>query len=90
MIVARVVDCVVSTRKHTALQGMKLLVVEPVPASEKDRFIAGDLLGAGEGEYVLITRGHGAEYALDKPAPVDAMVVGILDQPPAFAKGVTP
>lgn len=83
--IARVVDSVVSTRKHGALQGVKLLVVEPVGQGRAAPIIAGDLLGAGVGEYVLVCQGSSAGLALDRPAPVDAMVTGILDQPPAFA-----
>ncbi len=85
MIVAVVTDTLVSTRKHSALQGVKLLVVKPL--GQELPLIAGDILGAGVGEYVMITCGCAASGALDKPAPVDAMVVGILDAPPAFAKG---
>jgi len=86
MIVAKVIDTVISTRKHSALLGLRLLAVEPVTKPSGDALIAGDLLGAGIGEYVLVTCGSNAAGALDKDAPVDAMVVGILDQPPAYVK----
>ena len=85
--IAKVVDSVVSTRKHRALQGVKLLVVKPVGQGGAAPLIAGDLLGAGVGEYVLVCLGSSAGLALDRPAPVDAMVTGILDQPPVFVSG---
>ena len=65
-------------------------MVEQLTAPERGLLIAGGQMGAGVGEYVLVTRGHGAECAMERPTPVDAMVVGILDQPPAFAKDVEP
>ena len=83
MRIAKVIGAVVSTRKHEGLQGVKLLLVE----SAGEVFIAGDILGAGEGEYVMVTTGNAATRALDKEVPVDAMVVGILDNPPKLPGG---
>ena len=42
--------------------------------------IAIDSMGAGIGEYVLITTGSSARLALpNTSAPVDAVIVGIVD-----------
>lgn len=84
MVIGRVVSTVISSRKYDSLQGMKLLVVEPLYGENKDYFIAGDVIGAGIGEVVLITKGEMVKYALTKEAPVDAIVVGILDKEPSF------
>lgn len=84
MNIGKVVDTILSTRKHEGLQGVKLLLVETSPGGET--IAAGDILGAGVGEYVLVTRGTQAAAALGRPAPVDAMVTGILDQPPVWEK----
>lgn len=84
MIIGKVVSTVVSSRKYDSLQGLKLLVIQPYYGDNKDYFIAGDVIGAGVGELVLITTGENTKYALDKKAPVDAIVVGILDKEPVI------
>jgi Carbon dioxide concentrating mechanism/carboxysome shell protein len=46
-----------------------------------DTIIAGDKIGAGEEEIVMITNGSSARQSLDDPqVPIDAMVVGIIDK----------
>jgi ethanolamine utilization protein EutN len=90
MFVARVTGSVVSTQKVDALVGYKLLVVEPYRLEAEKRaslsttgrtFVAVDMLGAGEGEYVLITQGSSARLTPEtKDLPVDTVVVGIVDQ----------
>ncbi|GIM29791.1 ethanolamine utilization protein EutN [Clostridium polyendosporum] len=84
MIIGRVVSNVVSSRKYDSLQGLKLLVVEPYYGEKKDYFIAADVIGAGVGELVLITQGEATKYALDRKAPVDSIVVGIIDNEPTI------
>lgn len=84
MIVGRVVSTVVSSRKYDSLQGLKFLVIEPFYGKDKECFIAADVIGAGIGELVLITTGEPTKYALHREAPVDAIVVGILDKEPAI------
>ncbi|MDE0736047.1 MAG: EutN/CcmL family microcompartment protein [Pirellulaceae bacterium] len=90
MFVARVAGSVVSTQKVDALVGYKLLVVEPYRLEQKKRaslsttgrtFVAVDMLGAGEGEYVLITQGSSARLTPEtRDMPIDTVVVGIVDQ----------
>ena len=82
MEVARVIGTVVSTRKDEALVGYKLLVVEleSVHADRAaERLVVVDYLGAGVSERVLVTRGSSARAALDRDAPTDATIVGIID-----------
>lgn len=82
MIVAKVVGRIISTRKHSALVGSKFLLVETLESMDvsKERFIAIDTVGAGEGEIVLVTRGSSARYSMEQTtAPVDAAIVGIVD-----------
>ena len=77
-----VIDHVVSTRKQEALVGSKFLEVQLIENGEKtDKFvIAVDSVGAGIGETVLLTEGSSARLALrNTSAPVDAVVVGIVD-----------
>ena len=83
MILGRVYGSVVSTHKLESLVGYKFMLVQCiVNGSLVDKFlVAVDIIGAGIGEDVIITRGSGARMALGKPdAPVDAAIVGILDE----------
>lgn len=82
MIMGKVVNRLIATRKYDELQGYKFLVIEPSYGDKKDYIIAADTLGAGEGEVVLVSFGHAIQYALDKNAPIDALVVGIVDDEP--------
>ena len=77
---------VVSTRKCRNLVGFKLLLVEPYYGEKKNIFVAADTMGAGIGELVLVTTDNTTQFALDRSAPVDAFVVGIVDAPPQLGK----
>jgi microcompartment protein CcmK/EutM len=84
MQLARVVGTVVSTQKHAAYEGAKLLLVQPLGLDEAPRgttLLAVDSVGAGVHEKVLIVmEGRAAGEALGrKGAPVDAAIVGIVD-----------
>jgi ethanolamine utilization protein EutN len=82
MVIGKVVSRVISTRKYDTLQGYKLLVIEPYNGENKEWFVAADTIGAGEGELVLVSFGSAVQYALSQNAPIDAIVVGIVDQEP--------
>jgi microcompartment protein CcmK/EutM len=89
MFLARVTGSVVATQKLSTMVGHKLLVVEPYRVDESDRtklktvgrtFVAVDTVGAGEGEYVLITQGSSARMTPEtKTLPIDAVIIGIID-----------
>jgi len=86
MQLARVVGDVVATVKDVSLDGFKLLVIQPVrpdagrtPAGRP--VVAVDATRAGVGEYVFFVRGREASFPfLPAEPPVDACVVGIVDQ----------
>ena len=90
MFIAKVTGSLVSTQKVEAMVGYKLLVVEPFRVEAKQRkslattgrtFIAVDMLGAGEGDYVLITQGSSARMTPEtKQLPIDTVVIGIVDK----------
>ena len=85
MILARVVGTVVSTVKRHQFEGSKLLLVQPeTPQGEPKgaTLLAVDSVGAGVDERVLVVlEGRAAQEALGKKlAPVDAAIVGIVDQ----------
>ena len=89
MFVAMVTGSVVATQKTVSMTGHKLLVVEPYRLDEKSRarlvptgrtFIAVDTLGAGEGQFVLVTQGSSARLTPEtKTLPIDAVVIGLVD-----------
>ncbi|HVO13455.1 MAG TPA: EutN/CcmL family microcompartment protein [Vicinamibacteria bacterium] len=83
---AKVVGNVVATQKSAKFQGMKLLLVQPYITNEQalvpsgSSIVAVDSVGAGEGELVLFTQGSSARLTpATKEAPVDAVIVGIVD-----------
>ena len=92
MILARVIGNVWSTRKEESLRGLKFLVVQPVAVKygangkvlledSGNTIVAGDKIGAGETEIVMVAAGSSARQSLeDTHTPVDAMVVGIIDK----------
>lgn len=82
MILGKVVGSIVSTRKNEKLIGQKLLIVRPLENMEaKGEFVAIDNVGAGIGETVLVAEGSAARIGCDlAEAPVDAAIVGIVDE----------
>jgi ethanolamine utilization protein EutN len=84
MLLAKIVGTVVATRKDPRLVSNKLLVVRPVdPAGQVEGgyLVAIDTVNAGVGETVLVVSGSSARMASGlKDTPVDAAIVGIIDQ----------
>jgi microcompartment protein CcmK/EutM len=84
MLLARIVGTVVATRKDPRLEGKKLLIcrlVDPDGYDEKGYLIAVDTVDAGFREQVIIVQGSSARMAQGcKDTPVDAAIVGIVDQ----------
>jgi len=83
--IARVIGTVVATQKHRKFEGAKLLLVQPLNMDDTARgpaLLAVDGVGAGVHEKVLIVlEGRAAGEALGKKAaPVDAAIVGIVDE----------
>ena len=83
MRIAKVVGVAVATIKDRRLDGNKLLLVTAVDTAGEAQelpFVAVDIVGAGEGELVLVVEGSSARVAAgDANRPVDAVIVGILD-----------
>lgn len=83
MQIAKVRGTVVSTHKELSLRGVKLLLLQFI--DEEGRLlpeyeVAGDQVGAGLDEWVLVSRGSAARQ-IDggESRPIDAMVVAIID-----------
>lgn len=86
MLLAKVVGTVVATKKDETLVGSKLLILKPLKqgleeVEESDKVIvAVDSVGAGIGELVLMVTGTTASRVMNNDkAPVDAAVIGIVD-----------
>lgn len=84
MRVAKVIGNIWATRKEERLSGLKLLLVKPLNVlNDNDDLlpmVAADIIGAGVGETVLVVSGSSARSAAgDMSIPVDASVVGIVD-----------
>ena len=83
MIIGRVVGTVVCTKKVDELTGFKLLLVRKTDVDGtpgNDTVVAVDLVGAGDGETVLLVSGSSSRQTsrTDKK-PVDAAIIGIID-----------
>ncbi len=89
MFIARVTGSLVATQKVDSMVGRKLLVVEPYRLDAKTgkalaptgrSLVAVDTVGAGDGEFVLITQGSSARLTPEtKNLPVDTVIIGIID-----------
>jgi microcompartment protein CcmK/EutM len=81
--IARVLGDVVATRKEPALDGVKLLVIQPLSPDGQDAgraLVAVDAVGAGVGERVFFVRGKEASFPFHPiEVPADAGIVGIID-----------
>ena len=90
MYLGRVIGTVVATRKYSGLDGAKLLIVEPLDhrlAQNGEPHVAVDTVRAGPGELVWLVGSREAALALDPWfVPVDAAIVGIVDQLDADGK----
>ena len=91
MIIGKVVGTLVSTVKHPAYAGFKLLLVQPFRGPEETpepEFIAIDRADAGIGDAVLVLReGSGARQVTGiVNAPIISVIVGILDSVELFVE----
>jgi len=84
MLLARIIGTVVATRKDPRLEGKNLLIcrlIDPEGNDEKGYVVAVDTVHAGFREQVLLVQGSSARMAEGcKDRPVDAAIVGIVDQ----------
>lgn len=87
MFVGKVIGVVVSSCKEENLKGLKLMVVEDIYSEKKNiSQIAIDAVGAGIGDYVVVTiDGGAARQILDlKNAPINNAIIGIVDYPELY------
>ena len=85
MRLARIVGQVVATIKEPGLDGFKILLVADLDPETPDEdgsapYLAVDLVGAGEGEVVVISNGSAARVApASSRTATDSAVVAIVD-----------
>ena len=83
MQLAKVIGDVVITRKDENLDGITLLVLQPIAADGSNvgrTLVAVDAMGAGVGETVFFVRGKEASFPFyPTEVPTDAGIVGIVD-----------
>ncbi len=83
MLMGKVVGSVWATRKEGRITGLKLLIIQPLDHKQEpygNIIIAGDQIGAGIGELVVVVQGSSARTAIvEQELPVDAIVIGIID-----------
>jgi ethanolamine utilization protein EutN len=94
MYLGKVIGTVVATRKYEGLEGTKLLLVTPLNHQLQrtgDDQVAVDTVRAGRGDLVYLVGSREAALALDPWfVPVDAAIVGIVDDVNVAAKKVAP
>ncbi|MBP7095544.1 MAG: EutN/CcmL family microcompartment protein [Spirochaetia bacterium] len=84
MKIGRVIGRVVSTKKIPSMEGLKLLLVQPVDQDLADAgpaLVAFDTARAGEGDLVMYEGGKEAAQANPNGwfNPLDAAVLGVVD-----------
>ncbi len=83
MTLGRVIGCVWATVKAPGLQGVRMLVVQPLTpelAPTGRRIVCTHSTGAGPGELVYWVRGKEASFPfLPAETPTDTTIVGIVD-----------
>ena len=83
MHLGKVIGTVVLTVKNDTLDGVTLLLVQPLTSSREPVgrvIVAADSMGAGVGEEVFFVRGKEASFPFyPVEVPADAGIVGIVD-----------
>lgn len=83
MYLGRVIGTCVANRKYEGLEGVKLLVVQPLDRELRPQGriqVACDTVQAGPEELVYLVGAREASHALERAfVPVDAAIVGIVD-----------
>jgi ethanolamine utilization protein EutN len=84
MFIGKVIGSLWATRKTENTTGVKFLIVQPYNLNHKpntDTIVAADILGAGEGEVVMVAFGRAARLAVNaENMSIEAAVVAIIDE----------
>jgi ethanolamine utilization protein EutN len=88
MLQAVVVGNVWSTKRIDGLPNGAFLELEVMGSGE--HLVAFDVLGSGQGERVLIVQGSVAAGWLPNRPPIDALIIGSIDEPAPARPGQRP
>ncbi len=84
MFIGRVVGSLWATRKTVNTEGMKFLIIQPYNLEKEpntDTVVVADILGAGDGELVMVAYGRAARLAVGREdSSIEAAVIGIIDE----------
>jgi ethanolamine utilization protein EutN len=84
MKLGKVIGRVVCTQKLECLDGLKLLLVQPIDEHQQEQgtpIVAFDSVQAGEGDTIFYETSKEAGWALNEWfMPGDAAIIGIIDQ----------
>ena len=85
MLFGRVRGSTVATMKSEGLEGVKLLIVQPLDSQMHPTgslAVAADTIMAGQGDLCIMARSREASLALpdEKFVPVDLAITGIVDE----------
>ena len=85
MYLGRVIGTVVATKKYQGLEGVKLLVIQPLndklQKNGEPQVAADSTRQAGPNDLVYLVGSREAALALEETfVPIDAAIVGIVDQ----------
>ena len=80
---ARVIGTVVATQKDFRMEGVRLMVIQPVDSDGNKLgtpIVAGDAVGSGIGDMVIWAKSKEGAFAMpNKKACCDAGITGIID-----------
>jgi carbon dioxide concentrating mechanism protein CcmL len=83
MQIARIIGTLVATQKEPAIEGLRLLVCQPLNSEGEKAgaaVVAADAVGAGVGEVILYASGSSARQTVaTQNRPVDAVIMAIVD-----------
>ncbi len=85
MHVGTVVGKVWSTQKNSTLEGLRLLVIQPLDAGgdeTAETYVAADPIGAGMGDRVLVVHGRAARHVIGRGHDIgfQTAIAGIIDR----------
>ena len=84
MFIGKVVGSLWATQKTANTAGLKFLIIQPYNLNKTpntDTIVAADILGAGEGEIVMVAYGRAARLAVNNDdVSIEAAVIGIIDE----------
>lgn len=83
MNLGRVIGNIWATRKYPALDGRRMLLVQPLSFAGKETgspIISLDTVDAGQGDIVMYSTSSEAAIPFDGLTPTDATIVGIVER----------